>query len=462
MTRICLLIPFVAGLLWVGCGPGGEDPGPVRSRLEGRLSVAAEVDSTGDYGGFEVLVVDNSTGDVDTLGRAVTDSTGAFGLDVRAPFRGIFPLLINRAGAQLYFGELVVAHGDTARIQATFPLRRPSLVVRGSRENGAWMAYRSAKDHHTRVLSEVLREQGYEAGRVANTIRQTSNLMWGLQQTYPGTLGATVAAAEAVVMLDGWDDALLVERARQLPPDHPNLVEVMRAARRAQARLRGQEAALALLREFQARTPSNETWAGLQSEVVLAYIDSLQQDEALAAAQELARRAPDGRWVRWSDRAVYELENLMPGMPAPGFVVTTLDGRTVRLDSLRGRVVVLEFYAPRNEIFLREVGLRNRLYRALDAFPVTVVAVSLDPDTLITEAFLEGRDIPGLHVVAPGGLDGPLAGLYNVNLLPTRYLIGPDGTIVSKYVGSAMVPLQIELAGLLGLRPRTDAPVSAR
>ncbi|RMF64167.1 MAG: TlpA family protein disulfide reductase, partial [Bacteroidetes bacterium] len=231
-----------------------------------------------------------------------------------------------------------------------------------------------------------------------------------------------------------------------------------RAARRAEARLHGQEAALALVQDFQARTDDPEVWAGLQSEIVLAYLDSLNVEAALAAADLLARRAPTGDWVRWSDRARYEMENLLPGMPAPAFAATTVDGRSLRLDSLRGRIVVLEFYAPRNEIFLREAGLRNRLYRTLsERLPFTALAISMDPDSLITEAFLEGRDIPGVHIIAPGGLDGPLAELYNVNLLPTRFLIGPDGRIVRKFVGSAMEPLQAEIAALLNLAAGNDA-----
>ncbi len=214
-----------------GCGrdPGGA--AKVHSRLEGVLTVNPAADSSRDYSGFEVLVVDNTSGDVDTLGMAVTDSTGAFALDVRAPYRGVFPLIVSRNDVTLTLGELVVAEGDTGFVRAEFPLRGPGLIVRGSAENGAWMAYRNAKDQHNKVLVDVMKNQDYDQGLIARVIRQTSNMMWSLQNTYPNTFGGALAAAEAVVMLDGWDDSLLVARARALPPDHSNLLDVVRAAR---------------------------------------------------------------------------------------------------------------------------------------------------------------------------------------------------------------------------------------
>jgi len=52
-------------------------------------------------------------------------------------------------------------------------------------------------------------------------------------------------------------------------------------------------------------------------------------------------------------------------------------------------------------------------------------------------------------VIAPGGLDGPLARTYNVVNVPTRVLIDADGRIVGRYPGTAFLALQEELARLL-------------
>ncbi len=449
---LILFLVFVGVSASWACSPGQSDEKRVHSHLEGQLKVRAEVDSTRDYSGFEALVIDNTSGDVDTLGIALTDSTGHFSMDVSAPFKGVFPLMVSREGAVLAFDEFVVAEGDSSFVSGSFPLGNRRLVVRRSVENGAWMAYRNVRDQHNRVLADLVRPGAYDENLIRRAIQQTSNVFWSLRETYPNTLGASIASGESVVMLDGWNDSLLVERVKVLPLDQPNLVDIVRAARRAEARLHGQEAAIRLVRSFQSLFPDGEDWAALQSEIVIARIDSLERGLARDAARELSGRAPNSQWVRWSERVLYELDNLMPGMRAPGFLATDMAGQGISLDSLRGRVVLLEYFSPTNKLYLQELGLRNKLFDALQGFPFVPIDISLEPDTVINEAYYEGRAIPGRHVIAPEGLDGPLAQLYNVNVIPTRYLVDQDGRIVRKYVGSAMIPLQQDLARLLNLR----------
>jgi hypothetical protein len=224
---------------------------------------------------------------------------------------------------------------------------------------------------------------------------------------------------------------------------------VARVARQAQARRDGQAAALRLLRTFQAAAPDAEAQAGIQSEVVLAHMDSLAQDSALAAARTLAADYPDTQWADWTERAIYEIETLMPGMPAPSFAVRTATGDSLRLSDLQGRVVLLEFYAPGVQAFQRELEARSALARATAEAPFALVSYSVEPDTLLNEAFLDGRDVPGLHVFAPDEPAAALPRTYNVNTLPTRYLIDREGHIAGKYVGPAMTTLQQDVLALI-------------
>jgi len=449
MAFFCLTIAIFFS--WA-CGPGGKSAHRAHSHLDGQFSVRPEVDSTRDYGGFEVLVIDNSSGDVDTLAMAITDSTGRFSMDVVAPYRGVFPLIVSRAGRVLAFDELVVAEADTGSVTGKFPLGKQRLLIRRSEENGAWMAYRNSKIQYNQVLARLVQPGNYNENLIRRATLQTSNMLWSLRGTYPNTLGASVAAGEAVIMLGGWDDSLLVARAKQLPLDQPNLVDVVRGARRAEARLHGEDASIRLVRSYQKSFPEGEDWAALQSEIVVAYIDSLDRGFAKDAAQELSDRAPSSPWAHWAERALYELDNLMPGMPAPGFVATDLSGRSISLDSLLGQVVVLQFFNPSNQTYLQELGLRNKLFNALKGYPFVPIDISVEPDTVIDQAFYEGRKIPGRHIISPGGIKGPLPRLFNVNLIPTQYLIDQDGKIVRKYVGRAMLPMQRDLARLLNLR----------
>ncbi len=431
--------------LLLACGVAQGQP--VHSHLQGHLSVHAEIDSVADYRGFEILVALNAGTGVDTLGYAVTDSLGAFRMDVTAPERGVYPLIISRRGTLLKMDELAVAEGDSATVRATFPVgNRPLRIF--SEENGAWAAFKNTKAQHNNNLVAVLQDSTYDEAAVRKSIFQTSRILWSMRETFPNTVGADLSAAEAVMMLGGWDDSLAVAWALDIDPANPSFGAVARVARQAKARLDGPEAGVALVRDFLARAPSEQR-APLQAELVLAYVDSGQPEEALAAARAITTTYPGTEWVAWAERAVYDLENLMPGMDAPAFSVRTDDGAAVSLDSLRGQVVVLEFYAPQNTAFRRDLDQRKALFDAAAGKPFRLISVSVEPDTLLNEAFLEGRDFPGVRVIAPGGIQGELARRYNVNVLPTRYLIDPAGKLSGKYVGSSLPALQRDALALL-------------
>jgi len=451
--RFTLFIAWMAcslALSMAACGQkDAVEETTVHSYLEGRLTVSAEIDSVPDYRDFEVLVALNNEGLPDTLGFAVTDSTGGFHFDITAPERGFYPLFVSRRGQILGVGELAVAEGDSATLKATFPLGNRSLRFR-SMENSAWAAYRNTKAQYNKALVEIIRSGQYDEQAVANSVAQTTMIFWNIRTTFPNTMGSEVASAEAVLMIGGWNDSLALAWAMEIDPQHSSYAEVGRMARQAQARLAGQAAALQLIGDFQARAVNDQQRAQLQAERVLAHLDSLQHDEALAAAHALIDTYPTNTdWTDWAARAIYELENLLPGMMAPSFTATTKEGDTVVLDSLRGRLVLLEFYVPQDPVFQREVQERNALYEAVGEVALVIVSVSAEPDTLLNEAFLEGRDVPGFHVFAPEGLDHRIARSYNINVLPTRYLIDSEGKIIGKYVGGAMATLREDVMALL-------------
>lgn len=69
----------------------------------------------------------------------------------------------------------------------------------------------------------------------------------------------------------------------------------------------------------------------------------------------------------------------------------------------------------------------------------------MQPDTLVNEGFFEERVIPGRHVY--GAQD--IAQLYNINVLPTRYLIDPNGNLIDKYIGGTMAAIYEYMTNLL-------------
>ncbi len=262
-------------------------------------------------------------------------------------------------------------------------------------------------------------------------------------------MAADLASAKAVVMLDGWNDSLLVVRLRELDPSATGFAESVQAGGRAETRLNGIESGLALLLEMRAIAANPDTRAAIQREITQAYLDVGRKDDAIAAAESLKVNNPGTDWARWAERAQYEANNLLPGISAPGFTLATRDGGVVDLDSLSGKLVVLDFWSPRDRQAPQQLPEIARVVDS-DGWSIGLVwiSVALEPDPDLYDAFFEGRNVPGIQVRASRETTQDLITRYNVQIVPTRYLIGKDGRIVDKYPGNALLRLSTDIENM--------------
>jgi len=422
----------------------------VQSHLKGRVVVDPSAASSDDYSDFRVLVLHPDGRRVDTLGHAGTARDGRFRMTITAPDRGIYSLsLWDRTGRErLGSTDYVVASGDTATLDVTLPLDQQSLRPK-SPENLALRSYRNVMGMHRRMLTRRLRPDAYSFNVLVQNVRLTSSALWRLQDRYPGTYVGQFAAIQSLSFLEGWNDSLVVARARQIDPSSPRYVDVIRIARRAEARRHGHRAALDLLDTFEAQASRPQHRAGVKAVRIQAFLDSTQIEAALSAAQRLRAEHPNSQWATWARRVNYAANHLRPGMTAPNLTVQTLAGDTLSLRELRGRPVVLEYYRPGTDLYTLQCPLRNALHEVSRPDSVAFISISLEPDSLVNRAFLYNQPLPGHKVIAPQGSTDPLATRYNVVHVPTWVLIDQRGTIVDQYQASALPALRQELLRFL-------------
>jgi thiol-disulfide isomerase/thioredoxin len=74
---------------------------------------------------------------------------------------------------------------------------------------------------------------------------------------------------------------------------------------------------------------------------------------------------------------------------APGFSATTLDGRTLSSQDLRGRVVLLEFWASWCAPCVATMPSMHNLEQRFSGRPFVLLGVSLDEDPDVWRAFVE-------------------------------------------------------------------------
>lgn len=127
------------------------------------------------------------------------------------------------------------------------------------------------------------------------------------------------------------------------------------------------------------------------------------------------------------------IESPMLGRPAPGFMLTLFDGRTLRLADLRGKVVFLNFWASWCPPCRAEAPELEATWRLLREQGVVFLGVNTQDEEPRARAFLEEFGIS-----YPNGRDagGRIAIDYGVWGLPEAYVIDAEGRITYKHIGT--------------------------
>lgn len=119
------------------------------------------------------------------------------------------------------------------------------------------------------------------------------------------------------------------------------------------------------------------------------------------------------------------------GHPAPDFTLTTLDGEIFTLSEVRGKPVVLNFWATWCPPCRAELPVLQAAHVRL-AGQVEIVGVDqLEPVALV-EPFVASQ---GLSFVIPLDTDAAVSRLYRVRSLPTTFFIDRAGIIRQIQVG---------------------------
>lgn len=118
--------------------------------------------------------------------------------------------------------------------------------------------------------------------------------------------------------------------------------------------------------------------------------------------------------------------------PAPSFRLPALSGPTVALEDLRGRRVLLYFFAPWCKVCDLSISNLNWVRRLWDEKSVSIFAVALSYEELQSvEAFLERNalDVPVLLGTRE------LLNSYRISAFPTVYVLNESGNIDGSAVG---------------------------
>jgi peroxiredoxin len=134
------------------------------------------------------------------------------------------------------------------------------------------------------------------------------------------------------------------------------------------------------------------------------------------------------------------------GSMAPDFPAKDISGHAVKLSALRGKVVLLDFWATWCPPCRVEVPNLLEIYRKFKDKNFVLISVSLDRDLQAARQFITDKEMGWVHIVdQDAGRD--IAEKYQVEYIPSTFVINRSGKIEASQLRGS--DLKEKLADLL-------------
>ncbi|WP_246203949.1 peroxiredoxin family protein [Pallidibacillus pasinlerensis] len=126
---------------------------------------------------------------------------------------------------------------------------------------------------------------------------------------------------------------------------------------------------------------------------------------------------------------------LQIGKMAPDFTLNTHNGNTITLSELKGKKVLLNFWASWCGPCEEEMPAMQKVYNELMGQDVEIVAVNMTIGKETIESATQFVKQYGLTFPVPLDTKGEVMKLYEIYGLPTSYFLDSEGIIRAKFFG---------------------------
>jgi peroxiredoxin len=167
-------------------------------------------------------------------------------------------------------------------------------------------------------------------------------------------------------------------------------------------------------------------------------------DQAKACLTELAR-SDDSKLAQAAKARLVKAELI--GNPLE-LRFTALDGSAFDLERLRGKVVLVDFWASWCPDCLREFPTVRTVYEKFKDRGLEVVGISLDKDQRALRNFISRKQVPWPQYSDGKGWQNEIATRYGVGSIPELWLIDRDGRVIATSV--RIGDLETKVAALVG------------
>jgi len=129
------------------------------------------------------------------------------------------------------------------------------------------------------------------------------------------------------------------------------------------------------------------------------------------------------------------------GKLAPDFQLQNLDGQTVSLGNLRGKPVLINFWATWCPPCRSEMPYIQEIYDEWSDKELVVLAINIGESSSKAEGFMQSYNLSFTVLL---DTKQAIAQKYNIQYIPTTFFIDKDGIIQDKVIGPFQNKTQIE------------------
>ena len=202
-----------------------------------------------------------------------------------------------------------------------------------------------------------------------------------------------------------------------------------------------QEWYLKSLNDFIDRYPRTSEAAQAMLQLALSKEFEDKERDALKYYRKVASAFPKTDAGQKAAGAIRRLDSVGRRISFSG---TTIDGKNFSLSELRGKPVVIHYWATWCEPCKQDMKLLRRLqarYKQLE-----LVGVNVDTTRELANDFIQDSTLPWTQLFELGGLESsPLAKEFGVQTLPTMMLVDQNGKVVRHNVRAAELDNELEM-----------------
>ncbi len=416
--------------------------------IRGEITIQSADRDVTDFSGINLSVVSTrSESTEDTILDVNTDIDGRFSVVTTVAERGSYPLVISRNNQVLYLSNIVLAPGDTISITGTVPGLNENIKV-DSRENNAMATYERLQRLYGRVATYAY-GGGLQQDTIPSLMNQWSDYFWSLRQEYPGTYASELGSIDAIEVLEGWNDARTLERINELDNSSTFLPVKVIYGGHVSARMNGLDSGLSYLDNLRSQTRDADEQTSIDMRKIELLVDFSEYNRALNEINTMIQRSSnDKEFQAWAQSVKYELENLIPGRVIPDFSIPLNTSETLTKASIAGEYTMIEV------VLLADANYQAVYPQLLETFGNSGIenlrfySLPLDNSQITIDAFFEERQKSWTFSNA-GSLDqGNILDALRIDQVPTRYLIGPDGRIISRYISHDISGLAADIQAI--------------